>query len=214
MKANEKMNKKGFTLVELAIVLIIIGILLGMVLKGQDLIQNARIKRLENDMKGFQALQFTFNDRYNRFAGDGDKNGAIDFNRVDATLEDFDNNPQAQLITTETVDIDAPFSDLEYAQLLPIGDHREIAKHVFNNAMYFASINGYNMIVIKQIPCFAAKTIDKDIDLVIDAKRGYIREAHNATTLLDDIGNERWEDICPTENTLVDIVYFFDKRPD
>ncbi len=41
-------NQKGFTLVELAIVLVIIGLILGAVLKGQDLINNARMKRLYN----------------------------------------------------------------------------------------------------------------------------------------------------------------------
>ncbi|OYY22119.1 MAG: prepilin-type cleavage/methylation domain-containing protein, partial [Thiotrichales bacterium 35-46-9] len=37
-------QQKGFTLVEMAIVLVIIGLLLGGVLKGQELIDNSRIK--------------------------------------------------------------------------------------------------------------------------------------------------------------------------
>ncbi|MCK5877892.1 MAG: prepilin-type N-terminal cleavage/methylation domain-containing protein, partial [Candidatus Marithrix sp.] len=43
------MNKQhGFTLVEIAIVMVIIGLLLGGVLKGQEIVKNARIKNLEN----------------------------------------------------------------------------------------------------------------------------------------------------------------------
>ncbi len=45
-------NAKGFTLVELAIVLVIIGIILGAVLKGQELINNAKMKRAYNDVRG------------------------------------------------------------------------------------------------------------------------------------------------------------------
>ena len=42
-------NQRGFTLVEIAIVLIIIGLLLGGALKGQELITQARIKSVAAD---------------------------------------------------------------------------------------------------------------------------------------------------------------------
>ena len=41
-----KKNQNGFTLVEIAIVLVIIGLLVGGVLKGQAMIQNAKVKRV------------------------------------------------------------------------------------------------------------------------------------------------------------------------
>ncbi|NPB09592.1 MAG: prepilin-type N-terminal cleavage/methylation domain-containing protein, partial [Thermodesulfobacteria bacterium] len=71
-------TSKGFTLVELAIVLVIIGIILGGVLKGQAIIENARIKRVQNDLKSIEASMWTFYDRYNRMPGDCDRNGTID----------------------------------------------------------------------------------------------------------------------------------------
>ena len=43
-------GQSGFTLVEIAIVLVIIGLLLGGVLKGQELIENGRVKNATNDM--------------------------------------------------------------------------------------------------------------------------------------------------------------------
>ncbi|MCS7214995.1 MAG: prepilin-type N-terminal cleavage/methylation domain-containing protein [Thermodesulfovibrio sp.] len=62
-------NHKGFTLIELAIVLIIIGVILGAVLKGQDLIQNARIKTFINKVRAWEIAQWNHYDRKGRFAG-------------------------------------------------------------------------------------------------------------------------------------------------
>ncbi len=70
-----KKNQKGFTLVELAIVLVIIGIILGAVLKGQELIKNAKEKRLYNTYREIIAAVNTYLDRYNALPGDDPKAG-------------------------------------------------------------------------------------------------------------------------------------------
>lgn len=70
-------NHKGFTLIELAIVLVIIGIILGAVLKGQDLIQGARSKQFVSKTKAWELAQWQYMDRKGRFAGDGNKDGRI-----------------------------------------------------------------------------------------------------------------------------------------
>ncbi len=70
-------RQEGFTLVEMAIVLIIIGIILGAVLKGQDLITNARAKRLTSTLNSWSAMTFAFMDRMGRFPGDLQRNGII-----------------------------------------------------------------------------------------------------------------------------------------
>lgn len=87
--------QKGFTLIEIAIVLVIIGLLLGGVLKGQELITSARVRNLISQQDGIKAAFFGFQDRYRALPGDyrdanlnincpgtpcaaGDGNGRID----------------------------------------------------------------------------------------------------------------------------------------
>lgn len=65
-----KRNQKGFTLVEIAIVMVIIGLLIGGVLKGQSMIQNARIKAYQNDIDGYRAAWYAYFDRYGYYPGD------------------------------------------------------------------------------------------------------------------------------------------------
>lgn len=70
MKQITRKNEKGFTLVELAIVMIIIGLLIGGVLKGQELIENAKVTATISQVKGFQAALNTFRDTYGAVPGD------------------------------------------------------------------------------------------------------------------------------------------------
>lgn len=88
-------RSKGFTLIEIAIVLVIIGLLLGGVLRGQELITGARVRNLISQQEGIKAAFFGFQDRYQALPGDyasastnidcgatpcasGDGNGRID----------------------------------------------------------------------------------------------------------------------------------------
>ncbi|RLJ70126.1 prepilin-type N-terminal cleavage/methylation domain-containing protein [Hydrogenivirga caldilitoris] len=71
-------RERGFTLIELAIVLVIIGIIIGMVLKGQDLIQNARMKKLVNEVRKWEVALWTCFDRKGKFPGDSNNDGIID----------------------------------------------------------------------------------------------------------------------------------------
>ena len=60
----------GFTLVEIAIVLVIIGLLLGGILKGQELINNAKVRSVADRQNSLKAAWFGFVDRYNFIPGD------------------------------------------------------------------------------------------------------------------------------------------------
>ena len=60
----------GFTLVEVAIVLIIIGLLLGGILKGIEMINSAKVRRLAELSTSVHSAYAAFTDRYRRVPGD------------------------------------------------------------------------------------------------------------------------------------------------
>lgn len=69
-KLTHDRSQAGFTLVELAIVMIIIGLLIGGILKGQELINNAQVTSTASQIKAIEAAMTTFRDSYNAVPGD------------------------------------------------------------------------------------------------------------------------------------------------
>lgn len=92
----------GFTLIEIAIVLVIIGLLLGGVLKGQELINSAKVKNLASDFKNVPVFIYGYQDKFKALPGDdsraishvaatqgGNGNGIIEGNWNAANGESF-----------------------------------------------------------------------------------------------------------------------------
>jgi prepilin-type N-terminal cleavage/methylation domain-containing protein len=65
-----KRNQSGFTLIEIAIVLVIIGLLLGGVLKGQELINSAKVKNLATDFRNIPVFIYGYQDKFRAVPGD------------------------------------------------------------------------------------------------------------------------------------------------
>jgi prepilin-type N-terminal cleavage/methylation domain-containing protein len=101
---------KAFSLVELAIALVIIGVLIGAVLKGQDLLESARLNSLIGQLNQYRLATSTFVDRYGALPGDYDKASTY----IKAGLKDGNNNGRI-----EGEEAQAFWSHLAAAQMIP-----------------------------------------------------------------------------------------------
>jgi len=81
-------HQSGFTLVEIAIVLVVIGLLLGGVLKGQELVLNSQIRNAINEYNNVASARFAYQDRYRQIPGDD----ATAAGRWGASVTDGDGN--------------------------------------------------------------------------------------------------------------------------
>lgn len=93
MQKKNAIQKRGFSLVEMAVVLVIIGMLIGGVLGGQELIQASKLRSVMSDVEGYKRAIFDFDQQYSALPGDltnatslwastadGDGNGIITWN--------------------------------------------------------------------------------------------------------------------------------------
>ena len=70
MKTLSQSRQSGFTLIEIAIVLVIIGLLLGGVLKGQEMINSAKVTNIANDLRQIPVYIYAYQDRFRAIPGD------------------------------------------------------------------------------------------------------------------------------------------------
>jgi len=196
---------------------VIIGIILGAVLKGQEIIDTAKVKRIQNDFKGLEAMMWTYFDRKRHFPGDCNQNGLIEFDAPNDTTGVTPSNnidPTFDYCATTASsenEVNRAFSDLRVTQIAPYAQPNTIlARHInngyFNIGYTTVGVANYNAIFIYGIPAWMAKMIDVSIDGVEDGTTGRIRR-HDTRD-----GGDVWPaDVA--NNTPVTIEYFLDRTP-
>ncbi len=129
---NRTQKQSGFTLVELAIVLVIIGLIVGGVLVGQDLIRAATIRSAVTDIEKYNAAATTFRGKYEGLPGDMLNTKAVQFGfntatgdvQRDGSAGRGDGNGQVSGCTTATstnlgCETLLIWSDLSAAKMIP-----------------------------------------------------------------------------------------------
>jgi prepilin-type N-terminal cleavage/methylation domain-containing protein len=174
-----RMHQRGFTLIEIAIVLVIIGLLLGGVLKGQELITSARVRNLISVQDGVKAAFFGFQDRFRAFPGDysqasqnianmtatcgggnGNGNGVIDATPVLESILAWEHLSKAGFITG-TFDCNTT----ESLSTTPNNPYNVFLQLVFDGAYGSAtSAQRHNLKTGAQIPVEIIAEVDRKID--------------------------------------------------
>lgn len=209
MRGLERLKKaKGFTLIELAIVLVIIGIILGAVLKGQDLINNARAKKFVNDAgRKWEIATWTYFDRRGRFAGDSNKDGIIGNSAADNPKTDFVN---ANFINPP----ESPVALGSFSFYVFLGNDGATPP---KNVIVICKDNTCNGTFTDDELDYI-RAFDVAIDGVSDAGAGLVRSASGTLTvdstkwLVTNAGtvNTTSGDWATTDKALV---YYFDRKP-
>jgi len=166
-------HQSGFTLVEIAIVLVIIGLLLGGVLKGQEMIANAKFKNLQSDIQSYAAAVYSFQDRFRRLPGD-----------MTATEAQAQLNAAAPGSTTSNGSIAGPcgnatteacmlWQHLRYANLIPGDPTQQGANanpvHAYGGMVQgiYTGTNGSrtgHWIQLQNVPGDVAARLDRELD--------------------------------------------------
>ncbi len=128
-----KSSNDGFTLVEIAIVMVIIGLLIGGVLKGQAMVQNAKVKRVAKQSDELRAAVMAFYDKYGMYPGD---------ENIAAIPPGTDNegNGSGQITGAETFEV---FQDLQLAGLISgvYNGTTDLPRHAFGDVVTLSWVN-------------------------------------------------------------------------
>lgn len=180
------MQRKGFTLIELSIVLIIIGLIIGGVMKGTDMINSSEQKRFYSTfVKGWQIAVNQYRDRTGQILGDGAVNGG-----AGATNGTFDN---INLSTTNTVQtrmraigLTVPVTNTGGGAAVPPdgGSYRIEGRYTSATVVaLLQNVAGRNVLRLNTVPTDVALAIDTMVDGTADAGIGNCRQTGvNVTT--------------------------------
>ncbi len=178
-----KANDKGFSLVEMAIVLIIIGLILGMVFKGKDLINSARQKSFYNKfLKAWELSVVDYYDRTGQLLGDSTLNGGTAAS-ADFHFDNIAGNTFGAAggidATLKKVGLEVPVSNLsnsgQYSYNGVYSGVRTITMYLYwlysnNDAQY------HNALYLVGVPTDLAIALDSLVDGSVDARSGNFRQ--------------------------------------
>ncbi|MGE4318566.1 MAG: prepilin-type N-terminal cleavage/methylation domain-containing protein [Deferribacterales bacterium] len=160
------MTEKGFTLIEMAIVLVIIGLIIGGVVKSTTMIDNARAKNVLTQATALIDSQHSYYDRNKRYAGDLNNDGQIDYTSYTAASLDgtAESANDADYAFKELKDMGLIRSDMSNASIAATANGGQM--HFSGAQITDASNNKtpVNMVIITSETCMAAFQIEMALD--------------------------------------------------
>lgn len=176
------MNQKGFTLIEMAIVLIIIGIIIGAVVKGKDIIRGAEQKKIYAKFaNGWQLAYSNFYDRTGKRLGDFHDGTALGQDgQCDTDTSPGSGYDYSELVTSSTptsyyglsqIGLDQPVTNASNSWQY---DYTDSCGNTHNMTIAFDwnSTDNYNYMMIETIPSELAIALDTMIDGEADGTSG------------------------------------------
>lgn len=201
MKNKILRNDKGFTLIEMAIVLVIIGLILGAVIKGKDVLNSAKQKKFyTNFIKSWELVITSYYDRTGNLLGDGSTNGGTGvangvFDQINSTTEWGNVNTRI-----EYVGLDLPTSNLtnnyQYSYSGVYSGSRTMTLNLFSRASA-ADGGTKNTLYFDDMPTDLAMAIDTMVDGQLGTTSGNFRAFPDSRT--------EWPNAKTT--TTVDVMY-------
>ncbi|MEA3289376.1 MAG: prepilin-type N-terminal cleavage/methylation domain-containing protein [Campylobacterota bacterium] len=207
MKNNFK--KRAFTLIEISIVLVIIGIILASVMKGRDLIKGSQIKEFNQVfVSQWETIANSYFSRMGAVMGDGEANGGTSGATADGFIDGEDTNTSLQeKLTQAGIDIsDLVKSDVNDPFKRSV-DGEFAGKSTVELAITHYTINNKkkNVLVFKNIPGDIAQAIDTIRDGRPDGKKGSIvaMENNNTTAAGAEASLVEWYNETATTRNMV-----------
>jgi prepilin-type N-terminal cleavage/methylation domain-containing protein len=175
-------KQRGFTMVELAIVLVVAGLILVAALKGTDMINKAKVERTVADLKGLQSMVLEYQKRTGRLPGDCNNDGKIGF------------TPFATVYSTSPATAGWVLDDTEANRILPTTALDHATTKTANCATSAATSE----------PNINALWNDMRRNSIVDPQRLPVELAKNASGSFYNVGNMT---DAPGNNANVIVVY-------
>ena len=203
------MKRSGFTLIELSIVLIIIGLIIGGVMKGKDLINSAEQKKIYNTwIKQWQITANSYQDRTGGLLGDGTANGG-----TNATEDGWCDNVRLDNTVTvqdklKAIGLDEPISNVAGTRggaYSIKGKYTTSRARIYLYQLYSQTDATYkNRLYIIGMPTDVAIAFDKMSDGNIDPSAGTFRRYNDNEAGLDGT-SQTWPDASTTNTVNVSL---------
>lgn len=187
MKTKILRNDKGFTLIEMAIVLVIIGLILGAVIKGKDVLNSAKQKKFySNFIKNWELTVTSYYDRTGNVLGDGTVNGGsaatrdglFDLNDSAAEFTAINNRIEAVGLSLPTSNTD---NNYQYSYSGVYSGAITMSMQIRTLASAADGIAAKNVFYISNMPTDLAIAIDTVVDGQNDTTAGNFRYYPDST---------------------------------